>query len=340
MYSVTPGPQSQENFFSSGSSFEDLPDSTARSRIGNMGTDTFVQSSFSNGGRGFSNMSNQGFRQDQSSHSAYLVTKILSRDDLDDERRSQAHDFHTADEDIKFTSLYSKGLALDTKLNTVLQRLSDQSKEVSAVRLLVNATWALTAAQQSLLRDLLQYYLIKPTTSYRNIIPNAEAYIATHRLKYHLENYSTEDIVKKTINMFLVKALVAVKSKYRKKLFKLVSAHLTLDTLSSTLVQQFHMSPRPTVIGNGILSTVALQRRVARPLAAKKNKKGADTGFWTDMNTEMPISYFTDGTDRKDAQWLKWEGDIISSDRAEFFEDVNIPSDEEEEGEDGLPPDS
>lgn len=43
------------------------------------------------------------------------------------------------------------------------------------------------------------------------------------------------------------------------QLFKLVAAHVPLELLSRALVDKFHMAPRPAVIGNSILATVALQ---------------------------------------------------------------------------------
>lgn len=53
-----------------------------------------------------------------------------------------------SDDDIKLTATYIHSLALDKKLDTVLQRLDDQSKEISAIRVLINASWALTPAQK------------------------------------------------------------------------------------------------------------------------------------------------------------------------------------------------
>lgn len=107
------------------------------------------------------------------------------------------------------------------------------------------------------------------------------------------------------------------------QLFKLVAAHVPLELLSRALVDKFHMAPRPAVIGNSILATVALQvslqffpgrnhvmtqlfqRRVASPLAPKKNTKGADTGFWSRLNREMRELVAEKGDDRKDPRWLE-----------------------------------
>lgn len=43
-----------------------------------------------------------------------------------------------------------------------------------------------------------------------------KVYIASHRGKYHLEVYSTDEIIKTTIHTFLVAALNEIKSKFRK----------------------------------------------------------------------------------------------------------------------------
>ncbi|KAF7982889.1 hypothetical protein HWV62_25138 [Athelia sp. TMB] len=310
-------PQNREGSF--GSSFDDYSTSPS---FGSANTSLQSQSSFEDPTQSFNN---QSFGQEQS---AYLVTKLVSRENLDDERRRRAHEFHIANKDMKLTASYAQGLAIDQKLDLMLQRLTMQSDEVAAVRVLVNAAWALTPAQKSLMQDLLEHFLIKATTSYKNIIRNAEV-----MSKYHLENYSTEDIIKRTINIYLVKTLVAVKSKYRKKLFKLVNAHVPLDSLSLLLVNQFHMTPRPSPIGNNILATVALHRRVAGPLAPKKNAKGADTGFWDKLDEEMLKLVKANGDDRKDARWLEWETNIIATDREKFTDDNSISTDEEPEPE-------
>lgn len=46
------------------------------------------------------------------------------------------------------TALYIHGLALDKKLDAVLQRSDDQLKKLLAVHVLVNAAWAITPAQK------------------------------------------------------------------------------------------------------------------------------------------------------------------------------------------------
>ena len=90
MQSFTPGPnQNQENMFNSGSSYGDM--SNMSSAASNIGADVSSQGSFNIGVRGFSGLSHQGFRLEQS---AFLVTKIVSREGLDDERRSHAHEYH------------------------------------------------------------------------------------------------------------------------------------------------------------------------------------------------------------------------------------------------------
>lgn len=52
------------------------------------------------------------------------------------------------------------------------------------------------------------------------------------------------------------------------QLFKLVNAHSTLDVLSQSLVEDFHLTPRPNPIGNDILATVALHVSLIMPLLA------------------------------------------------------------------------
>jgi len=45
---------------------------------------------------------------------------------------------------------------------------------------------------------------------------------------------------------------------------------------------------------------------VAAPLAPKKNTKGADTGFWANLEAQMRKLTNKNSTDRKAAQWVQY----------------------------------
>jgi hypothetical protein len=48
-----------------------------------------------------------------------------------------------------------------------------------------------------------------------------------------------------------------------------------------------------------------VQQLVAALLAPKKNTKGADTGFWKNLETQMRKLVHANGTVRKDPRWIE-----------------------------------
>lgn len=54
-----------------------------------------------------------------------------------------------------------------------------------------------------------------------------------------------------------------------------------------------------------------VQRLVAAPLAPKKNTKGADTGLWKNLETQMRKLVHANGTDRKDPRWIEWVNSCV-----------------------------
>ncbi len=55
---------------------------------------------------------------------------------------------------------------------------------------------------------------------------------------------------------------------------------------------------------------------VATPLTKKKNNKGADTGFWKEMNAKLRALYNAHGAvnGRNSDAWRVWEDQVIQAD--------------------------
>lgn len=83
----------------------------------------------------------------QAQSSAHVITQLVTSQGLDDNQRQLAHEFHTAEDDIKVTVIYIQQLALDKKMQLVLQNIESSIQATGAVRALVNAAWTLTPAQ-------------------------------------------------------------------------------------------------------------------------------------------------------------------------------------------------
>ncbi|KIM74534.1 hypothetical protein PILCRDRAFT_14319 [Piloderma croceum F 1598] len=255
--------------------------------------------------------------------SAQFVANLANGFKLTPEHREQAQEFNASmlDASTKMTVLYAQGLATDEQIKQMADVLDQAMKKLGRI-------------EKVAFKNLLRHFLIKPAITYKTIVKNAEAYISRHWSKYHLDVYSTDDIIKTTVNAFLVEQLNGIKSKYRKSIFKLTAVQMPLDEFAQALVDEYHMVPKPKTIPNNILANVALLRSVAAPLAAKKNVKGGDTGFWKELEKKLFELSVLNGTDRTSALWVWWEDERIQYDRNQYKEaDVRIPEAEEDESE-------
>ncbi|KAJ7138520.1 hypothetical protein C8R43DRAFT_1132054 [Mycena crocata] len=251
--------------------------------------------------------------------STALVTHYSAFLGLDENRSEAAHEFNTNIQDpaTKMALTYVHILSLSQRTSAIEDTLKKLNQQLTDITMLVKAAWKLTDAQQTALRKLLLNYLLRPMKTYgKRILDLAMEYISKHRSKFHLDAFLTDEIIKATIFEFLKSRMNEIRSHYRKRLWKRV--HFGLITLADTMILEFHTSPTsidPTE-KERIRAVLALQRKVAIPLVGRAKVKGADTGFWGNLEKELRALTVKHGSDRSSAGWKAWESEIIAADKA------------------------
>ncbi|RDB19114.1 hypothetical protein Hypma_014230 [Hypsizygus marmoreus] len=216
--------------------------------------------------------------------------------------------------------LYTQTLSLDLKISSFQSDLHQLKSDISGIRALVKQSYSLSKTQEIGLKELLNHQMVHPTFSYKAIIANAMNYIASHKKRYSVKSFTTDDVVKSTVRKFLTDQLNNTKSKYRIQIFQL--AKVPLDKLTSTLMQEYHMWKKP-VKSQAIKATIALQRKIAAPLAQKKNSKGTDTGFWDNLNKELKELAEANGNDKK--TFIPDEEDTDQEEDPDLLDDAADP---------------
>ncbi|KAJ6448646.1 hypothetical protein C8R45DRAFT_1132855 [Mycena sanguinolenta] len=249
------------------------------------------------------------FRQNNGgADSIHYITKFGAQLGLDEIRLQQAHKFHT-----KIT------------------------EKLGEIEVYVKTAWALSPAQQEALKTLVGHYLLRPAITYQKIPEAAMEYVAGHRSTYKLPHFTTDEIIKATVKLFLRSKSIEMRSAFRKALFK--SVHCGLETLTDNMITDFHFNPSAVKDRPRIQAVLALQRKVALPLTTRgKNTKGADTGFWAALEKELKGLVVMNGSDRSGDKWTVWEADIIAADLAlhkntdtDVLGDAQSEDEEEEE---------
>ncbi|KAJ7436186.1 hypothetical protein FB451DRAFT_1379084 [Mycena latifolia] len=156
-----------------------------------------------------------------------------------------------------------------------------------------------TRDDQKLLKSLLQHYIIRPLTSYNNLVSLSETYIHDHAKRLHLELYKTDPTIKTVI-------WASLKEK------------MTLMDFSKKIISTHHLPTILTTPPKDIMACLALMRKVVHPLLGKETTRGGDTGFWTNMEKELDHLFKKNGNSRTNADWIKWEQEIIDQDNCKY----------------------
>ncbi|KAJ6477089.1 hypothetical protein C8R47DRAFT_1323416 [Mycena vitilis] len=246
---------------------------------------------------------------------AQYITKFGSLFGLDDDRLHQAHKFHKylPDAETKIAVAHVQSLYIAQRVEQLSGNVEGILSKLTEVEEYVKAAWALSPAQEEALKMLLGNYLLRPMVTYKKVVDAAMEYVAQHRSKYGLAHFSTEEVVKATVKLFLRSKINDIKSAFRKALWKRV--HCGLETLTDSMISDFHFNPAGVKDRSRIKAVLALQRKVALPISARgKNVRGADTGFWAALEKELKVLVVKNGSDRSGAKWMAWERDIVSED--------------------------
>ncbi|KAJ7432038.1 hypothetical protein FB451DRAFT_1197380 [Mycena latifolia] len=247
-----------------------------------------------------------------------LVTQYSTLLGLDENRTKATHEFnaHIQEPMTRLAVNHVHVLSLVQQMDHIQGQVGKISEQLDENNKLLKAAWKLSDVQQDALKALLLNYLIRPANSYKTLYDQAMTYIASHRSKYHLEAFLTDEVIKTTIKLFLKGKINEVKSVYRKMLFKRV--HHNLATLTEEMIHDYHSSPGTVKDEerDKISAALALQRKVALPLAARQHTKGADTGFWSKLEAELRSLVTAYKADRSADGWKQWEKEIIAADKA------------------------
>ncbi|KAJ6508135.1 hypothetical protein C8R45DRAFT_1207910 [Mycena sanguinolenta] len=273
---------------------------------------------------------------------AQIITKYGTQLGLDNARLRQAHQLNQYIKDpvVKISVAHVQGLFLAQQYEGLAAAIAGLQTKLDEVKEYVRSAWSLSPHQEETIKSLLGNYLMRPLLTYnlKKIIDSALSYIASHRRKFHLDHFGTDEVVQATIKSFCKSHVSEIRSGFRKALFKYI--HDGLDVLADEMIRDFHFSPKniDDKERTRIKAVLALQRKIALPLAARrKNKRGADTGFWKDLETQLKALAVTNGSDRSSAGWTAWEASIIQEDILLHQGNDNHPGDgsEEEEEADG-----
>ncbi|KAI0262217.1 hypothetical protein BC834DRAFT_845186 [Gloeopeniophorella convolvens] len=118
------------------------------------------------------------------------------------------------------------------------------------------------------------------------------------------------------------------KSNLRKLIFKSVTKKQSLKAFTNKIVNKYQDQLPDVFTLKGIKAQMALARSIARPLVKKKARKGADTGFWKDMNKMLLKLKLKYKGDRTRGGWETWYDQIIKEDEDHFGTQEALVSDE------------
>ncbi|KAJ7875508.1 hypothetical protein B0H14DRAFT_3547904 [Mycena olivaceomarginata] len=188
--------------------------------------------------------------------------------------------------------------------------------------------WKPSPEQVKLLKSLLHHYIIRPVTSYNNLVPLVETYILNHaaqlrlglykdvleqshitfllisRVTVHQADFQQDDpTVKTVVNALLVKENRNTRSAIRKLVWTSLTERSSLDTFTKKIVQAYHLPTIPVSSPQDIMACMALMRKIAKPLLKKDSQRSGDTGFWRDIEAELDVLFDKNGNQRDSAAW-------------------------------------
>ncbi|KAJ7914983.1 hypothetical protein B0H13DRAFT_2317520 [Mycena leptocephala] len=153
--------------------------------------------------------------------------------------------------------------------------------------------WRPSKQQVKLLKSLLRHYIIRPLTSYSNLIPIVETYIHDHAKRLHLELYKQDPTVKVFVHDLLTVENNAVRSAIRKVIFLSVKEKTDLETFSRKIVN-----------GYTCLRSRASHQRTSWPAWLSCARSPA----------ELDNLFEKNGNNRDGPKWREWEQDVINAD--------------------------
>ncbi|KAJ7463933.1 hypothetical protein FB451DRAFT_1403326 [Mycena latifolia] len=251
------------------------------------------------------------------------LTTIVNVDELSTEyglnsaQRKAAHAFCKSGED-RAILMYLRLLRTEQQNNEIQEQLQALQTQLTAVGEFCTEAWKPSKEQSKLLKSLVRHYIIRPITSYTNLVSIVETYIFDHAKTLRLELYKKDPTAKTVVRELLIAENNAVRSGVRKAVFSSVEEKATLMSFSTKMITSHHLPTVPTVPPQDIMACLALMRQVARPLIGKETSRGGDTGFWSNIERELDKLFEKNGNERDSPEWRKWEKEIINHDNSKY----------------------
>ncbi|GAW05197.1 hypothetical protein LENED_007038 [Lentinula edodes] len=257
--------------------------------------------------------------------------------------KTRAQEFSQLPMDAKLTSLMIQSLSAEKNFSAMKSQYDNAILVIQELRDFIASHWKPNEAQMIAFKNLLQYLMINEGLRYENKVMTARAmnYIASHRAKYHLTAFMTDEIIKVTVEKVFRDMIDNEKSKFRKTLVKNVKLNVGLDQLTSIMVSLFWTRDKKPQhpFSDELLASIALKRKIAKESISSPS----DTKFWKALDAQLDRLVTTEkfGNDMKNDKWKQWRIDIIKRDR-ELYKAVQpgapteLPNEEEpeQEGED------
>ncbi|KAF7333905.1 hypothetical protein MSAN_02403300 [Mycena sanguinolenta] len=186
-------------------------------------------------------------------------------------------------------------------------------KQLDAVVQFCTESWKPSEEQKKLLKSLLRHYIIRPITSYGDLVKIVESYIFDHAKQLRLGLYRDNPTVKSVIHELLMKENGALRSAVRKLVWASVEKN-SVDDFTKTIIDLYHFPTNPATLPNDIMACMAPMHKVAKPLTNKESTRGGDTGFWKELEQELYTLFEKNGNERDSVKWRQWEQEIMRED--------------------------
>ncbi|KAJ7038974.1 hypothetical protein C8F04DRAFT_1392767 [Mycena alexandri] len=246
------------------------------------------------------------------------VDELSTQYGLDSAQRKAAHTFCKLGSEDRSATLFLRLLKTERQNEEIQEQMQQMLANLEDIAAYCKQTWKPSKEQTKLLKALLRHYLIRPITSYNNLVAIVETYIVDHTASLRLELYKKDPTVKQVVHEMLAAENNAQRSALRKLVFNSVKEKNSLDHFCKKIINSYHLPTLPTSPPQDIMASLALMRQIAKPLLGKDTTRGGDTGFWADLESELDVLYAKNGNERDSAEWRKWELEIITQDNRKY----------------------
>ncbi|KAJ7349770.1 hypothetical protein DFH08DRAFT_863083 [Mycena albidolilacea] len=266
----------------------------------------------------FSSLHSQNLSRLPSQTTLVNVDELSSQYGLDNGQRKAAHAFCKLSSEDRAVTIFLRLLRTERQNGEIQVQMQQVQSHLDNIAAFCVQNWKPSPEQVKLLKSLLRHYIIRPITSYNNLVPLVETYILDHAAQLRLGLYKDDPTVKTVVNALLVKENGNTRSAIRKLVWMSLTERSALETFTKKVIQVYHLPTIPASPPQDIMACMALMRKIAKPLLKKDSQRGGDTGFWKDIEAELDVLFDKNGNQRDSPAWRKWEQEIIEQDNRKY----------------------